>query len=244
MEYSGSGDVTAAVTAVDVMLPPGSEPSSSSSGCEPEDFAGFPQDNVALVQRGTCDFAVKAQNAQTAGASAVIVFNEGQPERQDTLIGTLGEDTTVDDPGDRHELRRRRGARRAVGDRAHRDLDEDHAGDDDQRGRRARAEAPQQGRQGRPARRAPGLRPGGAGHQRQRHRYRDDPRDRRGDGRRQAAAQPRALRLLGRRGSRAGRLDAVHRGAHRGGGREDRAQPELRHARLAELHPARLRRRR
>ena len=50
------------------------------------------------MQRGTCDFAVKAQNAQTAGASAVIVFNEGQPERQDTIIGTLGEDTTVTIP--------------------------------------------------------------------------------------------------------------------------------------------------
>ena len=98
MEYSGSGDVTAAVTAVDVMLPPGSEPSSSNSGCEAADFAGFPQDNIALVQRGTCDFAIKALNAQTAGASAVIVFNEGQPGRQDTLIGTLGEDTTATIP--------------------------------------------------------------------------------------------------------------------------------------------------
>jgi Zn-dependent M28 family amino/carboxypeptidase len=87
--YSGSGDVTAAVQAVDVVLPPTPEPSST-SGCEAADFAGFTAGNIALVQRGTCDFAVKAANAQTAGASAVIVFNEGQPGRTDAFGGTLG----------------------------------------------------------------------------------------------------------------------------------------------------------
>jgi hypothetical protein len=29
---------------------------------------------VALLQRGTCTFQVKAQNAQAAGASAVVIF--------------------------------------------------------------------------------------------------------------------------------------------------------------------------
>jgi Zn-dependent M28 family amino/carboxypeptidase len=98
MGYSGSGDVTAAATPVDVQLPPGPAPSSSTSGCEAADFAAFPAGNVALVQRGTCDFAVKAANAQAAGASAVVIFNEGQPDRQATLLGTLGEDTTVTIP--------------------------------------------------------------------------------------------------------------------------------------------------
>ena len=37
----------------------------------------FPAGNIALLQRGTCDFAVKADNAIAAGASAVIVFNQG-----------------------------------------------------------------------------------------------------------------------------------------------------------------------
>ena len=45
---------------------------------------------VALIQRGTCAFHDKALNAQTAGASAVVVFNEGQPGRTDAIIGTLG----------------------------------------------------------------------------------------------------------------------------------------------------------
>ena len=42
------------------------------------------------MQRGTCDFAVKAENAENAGASAAIIFNEGQPGRTDLLAGTLG----------------------------------------------------------------------------------------------------------------------------------------------------------
>ena len=41
-------------------------------------------------QRGTCTFHDKALNAQAAGASAVIIFNEGQPGRTDVLSGTLG----------------------------------------------------------------------------------------------------------------------------------------------------------
>jgi Zn-dependent M28 family amino/carboxypeptidase len=89
MQYSGSGDVTAPVTPVDVTLPPTPEPSSN-SGCEPEDFAGFPAGNVALIQRGTCTFSDKVDNAVAAGASAVIIFNEGQPGRTDSQGGTLG----------------------------------------------------------------------------------------------------------------------------------------------------------
>ncbi|WP_214321902.1 M28 family metallopeptidase [Nonomuraea sediminis] len=90
MTYSGSGNVTAALQNVDLMLPPGPTPSSSNSGCEAADFAGFVPGNIALLQRGTCTFAVKAQNAQAAGASAAIIFNEGQPGRTATLQGTLG----------------------------------------------------------------------------------------------------------------------------------------------------------
>ncbi len=93
MTYSGSGDVTAAVRNVDLVLPPGPTPNTSTSGCEAADFAGFPAGAVALVQRGTCTFQVKAENAQAAGASAVIIMNEGQPGRTDTLQGTLGEPT-------------------------------------------------------------------------------------------------------------------------------------------------------
>ena len=89
MEYSGSGDVTASIEPVDVVIPPGATPGST-SGCEASDFDGFTAGNVALIQRGTCTFGQKAQNAQDAGASAVLIFNEGQPGRTETLSGTLG----------------------------------------------------------------------------------------------------------------------------------------------------------
>jgi Zn-dependent M28 family amino/carboxypeptidase len=87
--YSGSGNVTAGVTAVDVQVPPPAQPGSTSS-CTADDFTGFPTGNVALIQRGTCTFHDKALNAQAAGASAVVIFNEGQPGRTDLIVGTLG----------------------------------------------------------------------------------------------------------------------------------------------------------
>ncbi len=100
---SGFGAVTAAVTPVDINLTP---PRASTSGCEgafteaavgapiladpagPNDFAGFTAGSIALIQRGGCSFALKAVNAQAAGASAVIIFNQGNaPDRLDLIIG-------------------------------------------------------------------------------------------------------------------------------------------------------------
>lgn len=46
---------------------------------------------IALVQRGTCPFITKVQNARDAGAAAIIVFNEGQPGRTDAEPLDLGE---------------------------------------------------------------------------------------------------------------------------------------------------------
>jgi len=90
MEYSGSGDVTELVVPTnDIVIPPSAAPSSN-SGCEASDFPGAVSGNIALIQRGTCTFATKAQNALDAGAVGVIIFNEGQPGRTDAFIGTLG----------------------------------------------------------------------------------------------------------------------------------------------------------
>ena len=92
---TGYGDVTAAVTGVDLALGLGN---TSTSGCEAADFAGFPAGTIALVQRGTCPFAVKALNAEAAGASAVIIFNQGNTaaaDRNDLIIGTLGGNDVV-----------------------------------------------------------------------------------------------------------------------------------------------------
>ena len=90
MDYSGTGNVTAKLTPVDVQIPPGAEAGSSTSGCEAADFAGFPAGNIALIQRGTCTFGDKAKNAEAAGAAGAIIFNEGQEGRTDVVHGTLG----------------------------------------------------------------------------------------------------------------------------------------------------------
>ena len=81
---TGFGDVTALVWAVDLELPPDGF---STSGCEAADFAGFPAGRIALIQRGTCGFSVKVQNAINAGASGVLLFNEGNTA--DRLAGNI-----------------------------------------------------------------------------------------------------------------------------------------------------------
>src|SRR6185503_8658085 len=95
MTFSGGGDTGAAVDIVPVDLgttptPDDAPPSSNTSGCEAADFAGFPAGAIALIKRGTCTFGEKAQFAADAGASGVIIFNEGQPGREDAIAGTLG----------------------------------------------------------------------------------------------------------------------------------------------------------
>ena len=90
LEYSGSADVTGELVPTnDIVIPPTPAPSST-SGCEAADFAPATGTQIALVQRGTCTFAVKAENASAAGYAAVAIFNEGQPGRDELLTGTLG----------------------------------------------------------------------------------------------------------------------------------------------------------
>ncbi len=89
--YSASGDVTASVQSVDLQIPPAATPNSSTSGCEDSDFVDFVSGSIALIQRGTCTFATKVANAESAGASAVIIFNEGQNNRTDVVEGMLEE---------------------------------------------------------------------------------------------------------------------------------------------------------
>lgn len=87
MTFSGSGDATGVAEGVDLSL---ADPAASTSGCETADFAGFTGGNIALMQRGACAFAVKAANAEAAGAAAAIVFNTGTPDNEGLFFGTLG----------------------------------------------------------------------------------------------------------------------------------------------------------
>lgn len=86
--YSGSGDVTAAVTALTA------PPADATPGCEAADFAGFPAGNIALISRGACTFAQKATNAHNAGAVGVVIYNNGPG----SINGTLGNGFTLDIP--------------------------------------------------------------------------------------------------------------------------------------------------
>lgn len=90
MRYSGSGEATGFIQGVDIIIPPGDEDNTSTSGCEPDDFINFESGRIALIQRGSCTFYQKAINAQNAGAIGVIIFNEGQPGRIDAIEGNLG----------------------------------------------------------------------------------------------------------------------------------------------------------
>ncbi len=90
MDQTDPGDVTGTVTGVDLAL---ADPEASTSGCEAEDYEGFPAGNVALVQRGACSFQDKAENAAAAGAVGVVIFNQGNtPEREVLFGGTLSAD--------------------------------------------------------------------------------------------------------------------------------------------------------
>jgi Zn-dependent M28 family amino/carboxypeptidase len=81
LRYSGGGTVSAQVAPV--------EPDSATSGCEPSDFAAFPRGAVALLRRGTCFMFQKARNAKAAGASAVLIANEGVRGRTAPIAATL-----------------------------------------------------------------------------------------------------------------------------------------------------------
>lgn len=94
LDQTDPGDVTAPVVAVDLDLGLGN---ASTSGCEPEDFAGFPAGAIALLQRGVCTFELKAENAAAAGAVGAIIMNQGDsddPGRQGIPAVTLGNGNT------------------------------------------------------------------------------------------------------------------------------------------------------
>ena len=74
-EYSGSGRVRARVRRL------------RGRGCSPDDFEALPRGEIALVDRGTCFFRIKAVNAARAGAGAIVISDvEGTTPVAATLI--------------------------------------------------------------------------------------------------------------------------------------------------------------
>jgi len=98
-EFSGDGDVTAEAAVVD-FTEPTAVASASSAGCSASDYDEIDvTDMIVLLQRGTCDFGLKAEIADAEGAAGVVIFNEGTigaEDRNDVLIPTLeGYDVTI-----------------------------------------------------------------------------------------------------------------------------------------------------
>ncbi|HEY3638038.1 MAG TPA: M28 family peptidase [Rhizomicrobium sp.] len=61
---SGSGSLTAFV-----------QPANDASGCSRSDFASFGRGRIALLKRGSCEYDTQVENAERAGASAVVIYN-------------------------------------------------------------------------------------------------------------------------------------------------------------------------
>ena len=78
--YSPSGSVTAEVTPVAV-----TRGFDGLGGCPETAFAGFPSGDIALVQAGPCTLTEQVLNAQSAGASAVLLMFT--PQLADTSAG-------------------------------------------------------------------------------------------------------------------------------------------------------------
>jgi Zn-dependent M28 family amino/carboxypeptidase len=96
-QFSGAGDVSGPIfVAGNTEIPPPGGAGTSVSGCDPADFDGMPDMGaIALVQRGTCPFTQKYQNALDAGAAAVLIFNDGFEGREAPLATTAPTDNTI-----------------------------------------------------------------------------------------------------------------------------------------------------
>ena len=243
--FSGSGSVEGVVVpTTDVVLPPTPEPSST-SGCEPEDFPPAPAEAaIALVQRGTCTYQQKVDNAAAAGYAAVLIFNEGQPGRQEVVQGTLSAPVTIPAAttsfavgeelaglagAGEARLRIAVEATTAAAQTANVIAETEDGSADSVVVIGAHLDSVAAG---------PGINDNGSGTATileialQLAQARDH------------HAEPAALRLLRRRGVGPARLDPLRRSAYPRGARQDRPQPQLRHARLAQPGQLRLRRRR
>jgi Zn-dependent M28 family amino/carboxypeptidase len=94
-QFAAGGDVTADVfVAGNTEVPPSGGAGTSVSGCDPADFAGA-AGKIALIQRGTCPFTQKYENADEAGAAAALIFNDGFEGREDPILTTGPTDMSI-----------------------------------------------------------------------------------------------------------------------------------------------------
>ena len=77
---SDPGDVTAAVTPVDLHS---AWATPRPAGARLPTSRASLRGNIALLQRGTCTFEIKAENAAAAGAVGIVIFNQGNTAAED-----------------------------------------------------------------------------------------------------------------------------------------------------------------
>ncbi len=95
-QFSAGGEATGPVfVAGNTVVPPPGGAGTSTSGCDPADFTGMPDGAIALMQRGTCPFTQKYENAQNEGAGAALIFNDGFPGREEPLFITAPQDMEI-----------------------------------------------------------------------------------------------------------------------------------------------------
>ncbi len=84
--FSSSGTVEAPVVPTDDIVIPSPATDTSTSGCEPDDYPPETEGAISLIQRGTCPFVQKLDQALLAGAVGVILFNEGDSAARTNVI--------------------------------------------------------------------------------------------------------------------------------------------------------------
>ena len=109
MDYSDTGDVTGQLVATnDIVIPPGASASSSKSGGEPVRLHPCIGDRGTRWRSSSAApvTSISSRSTHRAYFDAAIIFNEGQPGRDETLAGTLFDrGRSVEVPRDRHQFR-------------------------------------------------------------------------------------------------------------------------------------------
>jgi Zn-dependent M28 family amino/carboxypeptidase len=96
VNFSGSVSVQSPIVAAGgTRVPPPADGKGLKSGCSPDDFPAATRGAIALVQRGGCNFTEKFENAEAAGAVAMLIFNSGLPGEKDVLTITAENDNTL-----------------------------------------------------------------------------------------------------------------------------------------------------
>ena len=86
--FSSAAGAPPAPTSGSLLLAKTGTPASAADGCLASDFAGIPAGRAVLIRRGGCTFYVKAFNAMTAGAAAVVLYNNVAGALSPTVAGS------------------------------------------------------------------------------------------------------------------------------------------------------------